>query len=79
MQHGHEPDHAIIELNKQASSPVMHCEDEVGRLYWAAIVMMSAVASSAAKPLVGEILARRTPIALQYASFALGCRQYDSA
>ena len=41
--------------------PVMHCEDDVGRPYCAAIMMTMAVDSSAAKPRAAETLAISLP------------------
>lgn len=55
---------AVQPADDRSYLPVTHCDEEVGRLYWAAMVMIKAVASSAAKPLVGEILQSLTPIAL---------------
>ena len=60
-------DQFFFTLSKSRGAPVMHWLEEVGRPYWAAMVMIRAVASSAAKPLVGEILASLTPMALQTA------------
>ena len=43
--------------------PVMHCDDEVGRPYWEATMITTAVDNSAAKPLAGVSLQNSVPTA----------------